>query len=207
MRESSKTVLSVLGVIALAGAFWLLLIGPKREKASELSEQAVVVSAEVARFGGPARRSRRSAKGNFLPTTGSSCLLGKAVPAEADTPSLLVQLNGLSRRAETSFRQHRALWGRTSECRRSRPGENRRICLPLAAAVGTGPDLPAMPYTIEFSGGFFQIANFIEGLDSLSRPRIRSRATRGRLVMIDGFTLTPARKKAKRKEELGRMGR
>ncbi len=49
-----------------------------------------------------------------------------------------------------------------------------------------------MPYTLTFDGDFFQIADFIKGLDSLVKTTNEKVAVDGRLMTINGFTLTPA---------------
>ena len=46
-----------------------------------------------------------------------------------------------------------------------------------------------MPYTLTFDGSFFQIADFIEGLDSLVETTNDNVAVDGRLITIDGFSL------------------
>ena len=48
-----------------------------------------------------------------------------------------------------------------------------------------------MPYTLTFNGNFFQIADFIKGLDSLVKTQNEKVAVDGRLITIDGFSLTP----------------
>jgi Tfp pilus assembly protein PilO len=186
MRESSKTAIAVLVVIAVAGSFWLLLIGPKRDKANELSEQVNSLRSSVASEQVHLAEAVK-AKGEFPSYYRQLVVLGKAVPVEADTPSLLVQLNGLGRRAETSFLSI-VLGEATSETVEV-PGETASL-LPIGAAVGPA-GLPAMSYTLEFTGGFFQIANFIHGVDSMVKTENDEVVPRGRLVMIDGFTMAP----------------
>jgi len=63
--------------------------------------------------------------------------------------------------------------------------------LPIGAAVGPA-GLPVMPYEMSFTGDFFQIADFMQGLDELVRIRGGVPDVRGRLLTVDGFTLTPA---------------
>ena len=46
-----------------------------------------------------------------------------------------------------------------------------------------------MPYTLTFNGDFFQIADFIKGLDSLVKTENAKVAVDGRLITIDGFSL------------------
>ncbi len=49
-----------------------------------------------------------------------------------------------------------------------------------------------MPYALEFDGGFFAIADFIEGIDSLVETRDGTVDAKGRLVTIDGFNMAPS---------------
>jgi hypothetical protein len=66
--------------------------------------------------------------------------------------------------------------------------------LPLGAKIGSA-GLGAMPYGLTFSGNFFQIANFIRGVDSLVHPGSQSVAVDGRLVTINGFSLSTDQEK------------
>jgi Tfp pilus assembly protein PilO len=52
-----------------------------------------------------------------------------------------------------------------------------------------------MPYKLSFSGSFFQIADFIAGIDSLVHGSDEQIDVNGRLVTLNGFALT---------EEMGR---
>jgi Tfp pilus assembly protein PilO len=200
MNQSTKTALAVVAVVALAGAFWLLLLGPKREKASELSEQTSSLRSEVA-----TEQQRAAAalvaKRDFPRYYTELVLLGKAVPAEAATPSLLVQLNGVSAKADTSFQSIVAGGG----------GQEATASVPVAGEAGTlspigstvGPaGLSAMPYELQFSGGFFGIADFIEGLNSLVRTKNGAVVAKGRLVTIDGFNLAPPSEEKEVTDEL-----
>jgi Tfp pilus assembly protein PilO len=61
--------------------------------------------------------------------------------------------------------------------------------LPIGAGVGPA-GLPIMRYTLEFEGGFFQLADFIAGVDDLVTTRDDGHiGIRGRLVTIDSFEL------------------
>jgi Tfp pilus assembly protein PilO len=188
MRQSTQTALAVLAVIALAGAFWLLLLAPKREKANELSEQTSTLSAAVASEQAKVTEAV-TAKEQFPNYYRQLVLLGKAVPADAATPSLLVQLNGISRQAQTLFKTI-SLGAGGEEGGNGEVSEGPGAMLPIGASVGAA-GLPAMPYLLEFQGGFFGIADFIEGLDSLVETENGEVIANGRLVTIDGFTMSP----------------
>ena len=68
------------------------------------------------------------------------------------------------------------------------PTEAAASLLPLGAAIGPA-GLAVMPYHLTFGGNFFQIANFIRGIDSLVHTRNSSVAVDGRLVTLSGFAL------------------
>ena len=189
MTGQAKIVFVVVAMVLLAGSFWLLLLSPKREKSSELSEQVSALKSEV----NQARQQAATAlvaKKNFADDYSELVVLGAAVPAEAATPSLLVQLNGLSDQAKTSFQGISLGSGEgeagapTAETGATSSTE----LLPLGA--GAGPSgFAAMPYTLAFEGGFFDITKFIEGVDGLVTTKANGEVdAHGRLMTIDSFT-------------------
>ncbi len=66
--------------------------------------------------------------------------------------------------------------------------------LPIGATVGPA-GLPTMPYTLEFTGGFFNVADFFDGVDGLVglNGEEESVSANGRLLTIDGFVLKAPR--------------
>jgi Tfp pilus assembly protein PilO len=64
--------------------------------------------------------------------------------------------------------------------------------LPIGATVGPA-GLPILPYDLTFKGSFFDIAEFMSGVDSLVNLREGSGqlAANGRLTTVDGFALKP----------------
>jgi Tfp pilus assembly protein PilO len=196
MSSTNRTIVAMLVLAALAIAFWTLLLSPKREEASELSaqaselrsslalHQAEVVEAEEARRQFPAEYRRL-------------VVLGKAVPGDDDVASLLVQLNGISAKAGGTFRNIGLAGegsGEEAEAPAASAGapvsatEAAASLLPLGASVGPA-GLGVMPYTISFDGNFFEIADFIKGLDSLVKTSEGEVSVKGRLVTVDGFSL------------------
>jgi Tfp pilus assembly protein PilO len=197
--KSTRTALAIAGLCLLAVAFWFLLLAPKREQADELTKQVnslrTAVETEKQRV-----EVGRVAKRAFATDYQQLILLGKAVPAEAATPSLLVQLNGVSADADTSFNsielEEDKGGGEGEETApepteaAAAPTEAAAAQLPIGAAVGPA-GLPAAPYKLEFNGGYFDIADFLEGLDSFVETRDGLVDADGRLVTIDSFELRP----------------
>jgi Tfp pilus assembly protein PilO len=64
--------------------------------------------------------------------------------------------------------------------------------LPIGATVGLA-GLPILPYELTFKGSFFDVADFMSGVDSLVHLREGSGqvAADGRLLTVDGFSLKP----------------
>lgn len=71
------------------------------------------------------------------------------------------------------------------------PTEAAASLSPIGALVGPA-GLNVLPYDLAFRGSFFDVADFIDGIDSLVHTGGRAVAVDGRLVTIDGFSLTPS---------------
>jgi Tfp pilus assembly protein PilO len=234
MKASDRGIILGVALVALAIGFYLLVLAPKREQASKLEGQIDDLHAnisqqqQVASFGEQARQE-------FPRYYGRLVVLGKAVPAQADTSSLLVQLNSIADRSKVQMNSISLTQGTASSdgSTASTPAptapspstpssstgstpptsggtptgsstassttasaapvpatESSAATQPLGAVVGAA-GLPTMPYELGFQGSFFDIANFIGGLDGLVTPvdggtRV---SPNGRLFTIDGFSL------------------
>jgi Tfp pilus assembly protein PilO len=237
MKASDRGIIVGVGVIVLAVLFYMAVLGPKRNQASELGSKIDSLNAsisqqeQVASFGEQARK-------NFPRYYGRLVLMGKAVPEDADTSSVLVQLNSTSSKSKFDLRGITLSQGASGEgtstaaasatptptpstsapastppatpttsttptasgsTASSSPTasapvpatETAAATQPLGATVGVG-GLPTMPYDLTFTGGYFDAANFIGGLDSLVKPRDSGEqvVADGRLFTVNGFTLS-----------------
>jgi Tfp pilus assembly protein PilO len=201
LTSTHRLIIAVLLVIGLGIAFWMLALGPKRDEASKLSTQIEEVESSLA-----SHRSEISeateARDEFPVAYRQLVVLGKAVPADDDTASLLVQLNGIAGNAGVRFQDLVLAEGESEPAPAPEPGagaptssqpvsatEVAASTLPLGATIGPA-GLAVMPYSLTFEGDFFGIADFIHGLDSLVEPKKSSVAVSGRLITIDGFSLS-----------------
>jgi Tfp pilus assembly protein PilO len=203
---STKTVAGIVIVALLAAAFWILLLGPKRDKAgelgSELEAQQTALSTAQASVS-----TALAAKAQFAPDYRTLVSLGKAVPANEETSSLLVELSEIAEESKvkfdtfqlsgegsteggsaTSLTQEVGPTSAVSAAETLPPTEAEAALLPLGATIGSA-GLGVMPYTLTFRGGFFQIADFIHGIDGLVRTDESGVRPKGRLVTLDGFSL------------------
>lgn len=242
MRASERAIVFGVVLAALAIGFYVLVLGPQRDKASELSKQVDDLHASISReqqvadFAEQARRE-------FPRYYGRLVVLGKAVPEQADTASMLVQLNSISSRSQVAFQGISLSQGSDSAgtgtsssssatttpptSSSSTPAtptapastgtsgaapsttasgtsgsaapvsaapapatEASAATLPIGAVVGPG-GLPTLPYDLTFRGTFFDISNFIGGIDGLVTPQDGGTqvSSDGRLFTVNGFAL------------------
>ena len=240
MRSNERTIIVAVAVIALAAAFYLLVLGPKRDQASELTSQidqlngSISAAEQQASYGEQARQE-------FPKYYGRMVVLGKAVPGEADTASLLVQLNGIADQSKMDLRaialnQGGATAATTAPAPTPAPAAPSTGSAPTAAAstaastestsntagsttstTGSSPaptatpapateataatlpvgsvvgpaGLPTLPYSVTLTGTYFDVANFIGGVDGLVEPVADGTqlSPDGRLLTVNGFSL------------------
>jgi Tfp pilus assembly protein PilO len=240
MKVSDKAVVFGVLVGVFAIGFYMLALSPKRQQASELNDQIDQIHSSISQQESVASYAEQARK-EFPRYYGRLVVLGKAVPAQADTASMLVQLNSISGRNDLDFRSIElggdagsagsgssasaapattppptastpASGGSTTPPTSTTPSaatssvtstgggataaapvpatESSAAALPIGAVVGPA-GFPTLPYTLKFTGGFFDIANFIGGVDDLVKPTNSGlRLTPdGRLFTIDGFAL------------------
>jgi len=97
-----RVILLVLAGVGLVAAFWFLVLAPKRDRASELEAQLEQVRGEIQAQEQVVSQAA-AARDNYEGSYRSLVELGKAVPNDSDTSSLLVQLQGLADRAKVEF--------------------------------------------------------------------------------------------------------
>lgn len=213
LSSSNKTIVAILVLAALAIGFWMMLLSPKREEASKLAEQADQLRAslvESQRQVAEAEAAKRQFPGDYQRLV----VLGQAVPSNEETSSLLVELSRIAKQADVRFeRIELESAGGESEAEPATevapptaptestggstgvpasatvpPTEAAASLLPLGATIGPA-GLGVMPYKLSFSGSFPQIADFIDGVDSLVEGSGEQVDVEGRLVTLDGFSL------------------
>ena len=204
LSSSNLTVIAVLGVVVLAIAFWSMALSPKREEASKLDAQVEQVKGSLAQHQAEIAAAEEARK-DFPAEYQHLVVLGKAVPGDDDTASLLVQVNHIGDHAGVRFSDLALSSEGSSEAASEAPApaeasgapvsatEVAASTMPLGATVGPA-GLGVMPYTLSFDGNFFQVADFIKGLDSLVKTKNEKVAVDGRLLTINGFSLQAAPK-------------
>ncbi len=227
MKSTDRAILVSGAVLGLLVLFYFMALAPKREEAAKLGDEITTLEASIVEQEQVASFAEQ-ARSDFPTYYGRMVVLGKAVPADADSASMLVELNAISNRANVDFRGIQLgqaessgeaaapaaatppAEGSTPPAEGSTPPaegstaaastqaaatpapatEAAAATVPIGSGVGPA-GLPTLPYNLFFNGGFFQVADFIAGVDGLVSVDDDSGkvAVGGRMLTIDGFTL------------------
>ena len=194
MTRSLKIVLPVALLVAMAAAAWFLVIAPKREEAARLSAEVAAADAELADLQAKVADYTK-ARERYPSDVATVTRLGKAVPADDDTGSLMVQLDSASRRSGVDFSSIQL----TGDAAGAAPaaGTANQTVTPGAtipgAVVVPGSDVSTMPFTFAFEGDYFGLSSFLAPA-AKSRPAGGSAAapSTGGATSTGGGGSTPA---------------
>ena len=198
MTTRDRTILLVIGGLAVLAAFWFLAIKPKRAEVQALTGQIATQQSRLATAQATVS-SGLAAKAAYPKDYAAIAQLGKALPADDDLPSLLYQLDAESHGKHIDFESitrgaSAAGSGSTSTSDASGAAATGASSLPPGATVGTA-GLATLPFSFTFTGSFFDLQKFIQGVQDFVRPEGKGAiAVRGRLLTVDGVSLVPGGK-------------
>jgi Tfp pilus assembly protein PilO len=161
----------VAGALLLAG-LWFLLISPKREEASQLGQQVTEAQGALDQARSDLVRFQQ-AKAAYGDSYATLAAVGKAAPAQDATATLLFQIGATARSEKVDFRSFAAGQAPAGA--------------PAAEATQT---LPAEPFSFDYVGPFLRLSDFLGGLQRYVKLDDERLAVDGRLLRVDGFSLT-----------------
>lgn len=182
MSRTYKILLALVVAALAGGGYWKGVLAPKRAQAVELDEQVVVAEAQLAQsraLVNTYRGAQKAYKVNYETVV----RLGKAVPADDDTRSLLVQLDTSAKRAGIDFDAINVNGGGASDAAGVTP------VAPGAINAGT---FSAMPFSFGFTGTFATLGEFFSRLERFVSLKEDTIEVSGRLVRVESLTLAPA---------------
>jgi Type II secretion system (T2SS), protein M len=103
VKSRDRTILIIVPALALVAAFWMLVLSPKREEASQLEGDVAALESEVAQAQQTADIAEQ-AREDFPEDYKKVVTLGKAVPQDDDTASLITQVSATAHDAKVDFR-------------------------------------------------------------------------------------------------------
>lgn len=176
MKARDRKVLAALGLVGLLGGLWFLALAPKRAEVAEI--QAKVERAEGRRDAAAQRATAaEQSRASYDRDYATVARLGKAVPPNADVPSLVFQLETAAKRAKVDFRAVTV--------------QDTATALPGAASTTAGINPTPFSFTFEGSyGGLRRLLGAVDGFSALKGSRV---IVRGRLLTLDSVRLSAGR--------------
>jgi Tfp pilus assembly protein PilO len=185
VSRNYRIVLVVIVAAAAVGGYWKLALAPKRERAAALDQQVAAAQAQLAQTQALIG-TYKDAKAQYKSNYATVVRLGKAVPTDDDTRSLVVQLDAAAKRSGIDF----------DNVDISASGAQAP-----AATAASGPVTPgavnlgsfsAMPFNFSFTGRFENLSEFISRLERFVGVDGDHITVNGRLLRVDGLALHPA---------------
>jgi hypothetical protein len=194
MTRTNKILLAVVAAVGAVCAFYFLALAPKRDEVARLDTAIAAKQTEVEQARQTLagyEQARASYKSNYA----TLARLGKAVPADDDVRSLLVQLETAADRAGVDFEKIELGTGLAGASAAPPPADAPKTS-ELASAPGSVPvaggALSAMPFSFTFNGHFFELSSFLARLEhfvSVNNQRIDAT---GRLLRLESIQVGPA---------------
>jgi Pilus assembly protein, PilO len=159
LAQNKVTIAAAAAVVLFAVLAYLVVVGPKRSRVSELDESIETTRAELAQ----ARIDQARAKAAPTAPIGDVKRLTKAMPNQADMPGLIFELARVAQETGISFDS-------------ITPGEP----VPVSG-------YQKVPVSLVFQGNFFELSDFLYRLRNLVQVRDDRLRVEGRLFSVDGI--------------------
>ncbi|HWF49685.1 MAG TPA: type 4a pilus biogenesis protein PilO [Solirubrobacteraceae bacterium] len=180
MTARDRLVAMIVVTLVATVAAWILVISPKRDQANKLGSQVTAAQKQL----DAARTQIATAeldRSSYARNYQAVAELGKAVPPDAQTPSLIFQLQNAASGARVDFRSVVLNQGATSA-----PAPTPATTAAAAATSST------QPITISFQGNFFHLANFLGRIERFVVATNKKVSVSGRLMTLNGISFAAA---------------
>jgi hypothetical protein len=214
MTRRDRYIVTVVALLGVVGAYWLLALSPKRAESTKLDKDIASARQELDKSK-QEKVQFAQAQLEFPRMYASLGRLGKAVPPDEDVPSLLVQLNHAAAQANVNFKSVElklegaaaaaaapppppaAAPGEAAPAGEATPAGATGATGATGAADATGttppaaapPEFKALPFEYKFEGSFSNLEALIHNITRLVDRRNQELAIAGRLVTIQGFSM------------------
>lgn len=173
MTRRDRLVVSTLAALALVALMWIGVVSPKRHDAARLQIQLTTQQTRLASAQSQVQQGL-TAEAGYKQNLTTVAQLFRAVPSTDGVPRLLVALTRTSTRKRVDFRL---------------------VQVSGAGASGGAPAAASpfqnMGFTFQFNGGYIDLQRFIHAVDRYAVVRNGLVVARGRLLTIQGVSLTP----------------
>jgi hypothetical protein len=194
VTSSLKRFLPVLVLAALAAGAWFQLIAPKREEAARIGAEVATAQAELGQLQAKVAEYGKAREG-YGANVAAVTRLGKAVPADDDMGSLMVQLDAATRRSGVDFRSVQVSGDAAAAPATGSSGATVTPGATIPGAVEVpGSDISTMPFTFAFQGSFSGLSGFLARLQRFVTLHGRRIAVNGRLLRVESISMKPSEK-------------
>jgi Tfp pilus assembly protein PilO len=194
-RSTKLMIPAVLAAAAIA-AFWFLALAPKREEMAKLDTD-IAAQVDAAQQAETQAATYAKAKDNYRENYTEVARLGKAVPADDDVRSLLVQLDDAARRSKVDFKSLNVSTGGGGSTEDAKEG-----AIPGAVPVGSA-GFSSMPFTFSFSGSYFRLSDFFSRMERFVTVQNEKIGVTGRLLLLGNIAVAADADTGKLKADVG----
>src|SRR5688572_24261832 len=169
-----------------------MVLSPKREEATKLTKQITSQQAELTQARAQAA-SYEKARANYKKNYTTLTRLGKAVPADDDIRSLLVQLNDAADRSKVDFHAiNIGGAGAAAETEKTDAAATTELAPPPGSVLIGSAGFSAMPFSFGFEGSFFRLSDFFNRLEDFVTVENEKIDVTGRLLLVGSVSVTPS---------------
>jgi hypothetical protein len=188
----TRNVRILIGVLVAAGAgfaYWHFLLAPKRLEANNLATKQQQAQAQIAQAQATLATYSK-ARGAYAGNYAKIVRLGKAVPADDDTRSLILELDASASRSGADFSAMQLSGGGSSAAPTGgTPTTDTAPVPPGAVKVGQA-GFAQMPFQFTFKGNFDSLETLFGRIERFVTVKGDKIAVDGRLVRIESLQLS-----------------
>jgi Tfp pilus assembly protein PilO len=189
VSRTFRLLIGVVVIAAAAGGYWKFVLAPKRAQADKLATEVTVTQAQLDQAKATLV-SYKQAKTEYRDNYAKIIRLGKAVPADDDTRSLVVQVDAAAKRSGVDFDNIDLISGGGMVAAGSNvTTEQSATSLPPGAI--NGGSFAVMPFSLAFTGKFDTLSNFFSRLERFVTLDGEKIAVDGRLLRVEKIQLKP----------------
>jgi Tfp pilus assembly protein PilO len=174
-------IVAVLALVAVGG-YWKLELEPKRAEIATLDQQVATQEAQLAQTQSLIA-TYKGARDAYKVNYASVVRLGKAIPSDDDTRSLVVQLDTAAKRSGVDFDALNVNGGGA--------GGSGAGTVAVPGAINAGA-FSAMPFSLGFTGNFSTLGEFLARLERFVTLKGEEIQVNGRLLRVESISLKPA---------------
>jgi type II secretory pathway pseudopilin PulG len=184
VTKNPKLLIAVVALLAAVGAYWMLVLSPKREQISKLDGEISTAQTDLQQAQatlGTYQKAQAAYKSNYSTVV----RLGKAMPADDDVRSLVVQLDAAAKRTGVDFGSISVGGGSSS----SAPTQTDQKAGPPGTVSVANGGYTAMPFTFQFDGRFRNLRTFLASLEHFVTVSNDNIEVTGRLLRLESLSL------------------